>query len=409
MLMKSGRYFLVDHKWLFLFGYLFYFITPLMVGETGLFKGFPGIELYMGFYNRIPTEKIQLYIIITLCWLPAFYLGHFFFSLFKPYKLSLQQFPSTPLTKSISYIGLLLVLVLFVFTYLSRASIFGGYGSYDIGARGKMSSLLVIFNFFLIYQLVSGAKASPWLTGGTLLTAFLLLSMGGRMYVFQTFVILLVYKTSFAYKRWKSYHIVLFAVFAFVTGAAFGIWRMGASVDLQKAMYSFFAEPVFTWFSTSAYLIYNDVPLVQTPLNFLTSFFNLIPNTFFSLRPYIVSTSSMAQGYESPLGADSLWSNLVINFGSIGSVAFLFVTGFMLNFLRHLSESSRFGAVYYIMVCGMLPFQFFRDGFYLLNKQLFFNFLILPGVVLLVLKMLLYSQAKMKGIFSNEHHVVKTS
>jgi hypothetical protein len=96
---QTGRHFLIDHKWLFLFGYLFYFITPLVVGETALFKGFPGIELYMGFYNRIPAEKIQLYIIITLCWLPAFFLGHFFFSLFKPYKLSLQQFPSTPVTR----------------------------------------------------------------------------------------------------------------------------------------------------------------------------------------------------------------------------------------------------------------------------------------------------------------------
>jgi hypothetical protein len=288
----------------------------------------------------------------------------------------------------------LLALVLVLFAYLSRASIFGGYGSYDIGARGKMSSLLVIFNFFLIYQLVSGAKASVWLIGGTLLTAFLLLSMGGRMYVFQTFVILLVYKTSFAQKRWKYYHILLFAVFAFITGAAFGIWRMGASINMQRAMYSFFAEPVFTWFSTSAYLIFNDVPLINTPLNFFTSFFNVIPNTFFSLRPYIVSTYSMVKGYESPLGADSLWSNLVINFGSIGSMLFLFVTGFVLNFLRHLSERSRFVAVYYIMICGMLPFQFFRDGFYILNKQLFFNFFLLPGGILLLIKVILYLQTK---------------
>ncbi len=391
--MTNSRYFLVNHKWLFLFGYLFYFITPVVVGTSGLFKGFPGIELYMGFYNRIPPEKILIYINITLFWLPVFYLGHFFFSLFKPYKLSLQQFTSTPVSRAVSYIGLLLVFVLILFAYISRASVFGGYSSYDIGARGKMSTLLIIFNFFLLYQLISGEKVAVWLTAGTFITAFLLLSMGGRMYVFQTFVILLVYKTSFAEKRWKYYHILLFVVFAFITGAAFGIWRMGASVNIQRAMYSFFAEPVFTWFSTSTYLVFNDIPLVNIPLNFFTSFFNIVPNTFFNLRPYIVSTYSMVQGYESPLGADSLWSNLVINFGSIGSAGFLFVTGFMLNFLRHLSERSRFGAVYYIMVCGMLPFQFFRDGFYILNKQLFFNFLLLPGGILLVIKVVLYLQS----------------
>jgi large-conductance mechanosensitive channel len=192
--------------------------------------------------------------------------------------------------------------------------------------------------------------------------------------------------------------VMLFSVLAFSVGAVFGIWRMGASVNMQRAFYSFFAEPTFTWFSTSAYLIFNDPPLLNIPLNFLTSFFNLVPNTFFSLKPFIVSIYSMVKGYESPLGADSMWGNLVINFGIIGSVLFVFVTGFVLNLLRHLSESSRFAAVYYIMVCGMLPFQFFRDGFYILNKQLFFNFLLLPLIILLVLKTVLYMQHSLSRV-----------
>lgn len=348
------------------------------------------MDLYQGFFNRLPQQKINQYLLITIAWLPAFFLGHFCFSFFKPYKQTLQKFPATPVSKGVALVGIILLVVLIFFAVISRNSIFGGYSSYDVGARGKMSSLLVIFNFFLIYQLITRQKPSMLLIAGTGIAAFLLLTMGGRMYVFQTFVIILVYKTSFALKRWKLYHIMLSMAAAFVVGGAFGIWRMGAAFSFERTLYSFFAEPVFTWFSTSTYLINNDAPLFNVPLNFLTSFFNVVPNTVISLQSYVVSTYSMTKGYESPLGADSLWTNLVINFGSVGSMIFLFVTGFLLNFLRHMSEKSRFGAVYYIMVCGILPFQFFRDGFYILNKQLFFNFLLLPGVILLVLKVLLY-------------------
>jgi hypothetical protein len=389
---NQKKYYLFDHKLLFLFGYLFYFITPYVVGIADSFEGYPGISLYQSFFKRIPQSKLESYALITLSWLPAFFLGHLCFKLFKPVKKNLDTFPETPLSHSTSYVAILLLFVLVLFGYLSRNSLFGGYSSYDVNTRGKMSTLLIAFNYFLMYQLISKQKLSFWLLVGTIITSFLLLTQGGRMYVFQTILIWVMYKTSFAAKRFKPIQISIVAVCCFLVGGFVGLWRMGASIDTEKLAYSFFAEPVFTWFSTSTYLISNDIPLFNFPLNFITSFFNLIPNTIVSLQPYVVSTSSMVQGYESPLGADSMWSNVVINFGSVGSFFFVLITGFMLSFLRHLSEYSRFAAVYYIMVCGLLPFQFFRDGFYLINKQLFFNFLLLPGAILLLLKTLLYLQ-----------------
>jgi oligosaccharide repeat unit polymerase len=382
------KYFSIDHKILFVTGYAFYLFTPFIVGYTNLFQGFPGIELYKGFFNAIPDKKINAYLWITFSWLPAFFIGHYLFSLLKPYKLSLQKFPANFCTKNINLIAGMLFLALLVFVFLGRNSLFGGYATYDTGARGKFSSLLIIFNFFLIYQLLSKQQLSWLLLTGCLITAFLLLSMGGRMYVFQTFIVFLVYKTSFAEKRWKPYQIATVVIIGFLVGSLSGIWRMGQNFNLSKASYSFLAEPVFTWFSTSTFLIDNQIPLFNFPSNFLTSFFNLIPNTVISLQPYVVSTQDMGYTYQSPLGADSLWTTLVINFGSIGSFLFILITGFFLNFLRHNAERTRFGAVYYIMVCGILPFQFFRDGFYIINKQLFFNFLVLPGLILIALKFL---------------------
>jgi hypothetical protein len=223
------------------------------------------------------------------------------------------------------------------------------------------------------------------------------------MYVMQTFLIYLIYKTSFSARRWQLSRIALVLFAGFLVGSFMGLWRMNTSFKWDRAAYSLLAEPVFTWFSTSTYLISNDIPVVSIPWNFLTSFLNLIPNTIISFKPYLVSTGSMVQNYQNPLGADSVWSTIVINFGSAGSFLFIFITGFMLHLLRHLSERSRFWAVYYICVCGMLPFQFFRDGFYIIHKQLYFNFLLFPAIILIVLKTMLLLQANYKAPLSKPH------
>jgi hypothetical protein len=384
-----GRKYLIDHRHLFLFGFLFYLITPLWVGSTGVFADMPGIKLFREFYVLIPGEKIVSYAIICLLWLPSFFLGHLLFGLVSPKPL-VKKFPATVTTYGVSYIAVLLLFILLFFTYLSRGSIFGGYGSYNIADRGKMSTLLMVYNFFLLYQLVSKQKISMILVAGAISCSLLLLSMGGRMYVFHTFIILLVYKTSFSEKRWGILQLMGYATIGLLVGSLSGLWRMGVSFSVEKGLYSLFAEPAFTWFSTTSFLVSNDVPVFNFPSNFLSSFLNMVPNTIFSFKSYIVSTASMVKGYRNPLGADSAWSTFVINFGAIGSLAFIFLTGFLLNMLRYLSSKSRFTAVFYIMICGVLPFQFFRDGFYIMNKQLFFNFLILPSILLIVLNLCIY-------------------
>lgn len=388
------HYYQLDHKVFFVFGYFFYLVSPYLVGVSDLFEGLPGIELFQGFFNQIPADKLSAYAVITLSWLPAFFLGHFTFRFLVPQRRTLALFAPTPVTRSVSYIAFVLIGALLIFAYVGRASLFGGYNSYDIAARGKLSTLLVIFNFFLVYQLLTQQKLSRLLVAGTLVCAALLLSMGGRLYVFQTFLIYLIYKTSFAPKRWSLVSVIWFVMVGFLVGGASGLWRMGSSFGMRNALYSFMAEPAFTWFSTSTFLINNDIPRFNFPLNYLTSFLNLVPNTFFSLKPYIVSTQSQGYSYQNPLGAESIWTTYIINFGSVGSFIFIFFLGFLLNFLKYVSERNRFWAVYYILVCAMLPFQFFRDGFYIINKQLVFNFLLLPVVILASLKTILYLQSR---------------
>ncbi|KIC92303.1 hypothetical protein HY58_01830 [Flavihumibacter sp. ZG627] len=351
------------------------------------------MELYFGFFDLLPAEKLSSYALITLLWLPAFLLGNLVFSLIAPASRPIEMFPSNALTRSVAWIAVPLLLLVFMFAWLGRNSLFGGYGSYDVGVRGKFSTLLVVFNFFMVYQLVCKQKLSLLFITGLFLTCMLLLSMGGRMYVVQTLIVFLVFKTSFSLKRFTTSNIFTVLIIGFVVAAFFGLWRINTSFRWDGALYSFLAEPVFTWFSSASFLNRNEIPLINFPWNFLTSFLNLIPNSVISLNQFVVSTKQMGYDYVSPLGADSVWSTIIINFGSIGSFFFLFITGFVLQFLKWLAATNRFAAVYYISVCSILPFQFFRDGFYIINKQLFFNFLLFPLMILFVLKLLLYWQS----------------
>jgi hypothetical protein len=389
----TKRTYLFDHRFLFLLGFFFYLVSPYVVGSAEVFAGLPGIALFQSYFKQIPTLQMQRYAWITLSWIPIFLIGDWAGKLVGGQLKPLRRFPSSPLSRTIPYIAGLLAAVLLIFAFLSRHSLFSAYASYDVAARGKMSTLMVLYTFFLLHQLVTDQKPSIWLMVGLLITGLFLLSMGGRMYVTQTAIAYLVYKTSFSRTPWSRKQVFWFLIGAVVVGAGVGVWRQNAGYSTLLAVYSIFAEPLFTWFSTSTFLVQNEIPMLQFPANYASSFINLIPNSILPVKQWVVSPQQMGFTYESPLGADSAWTNIIINFGWLGSLVFLFLTGFLLRLLQLKSVHSRFWTVYYLMVVSFLPFQFFRDGFFILNKQLFFNFLILPGLILLGMQVILLLQS----------------
>src|SRR5215475_10101341 len=137
------RYYLIDHKILFLFGYIFYLFVPYYVGTRHLFEGYPGMELFKSYFDLIPADKLTSYFLITLSWLPAFYLGHFLLRFIVPYKRPLHLFDGSTTAKGISVIAIFLFFLLIIFVWLGRHSLFAGYKSYDVGTRGKFSTLMV--------------------------------------------------------------------------------------------------------------------------------------------------------------------------------------------------------------------------------------------------------------------------
>jgi hypothetical protein len=226
------RYYLIDHKILFLLGYIFYLWVPYWLGAGDAFHDYPGVSLFQKYFQRIAASRIHSYTLITLSWLPAFFLGHLAFKVITPYKRPLQLYPATVITHSVSYIGLLLCGVMVLFVYMSRGAILGSFDNYDVGPRGKLTTLMMVFNFFLLYQLVSRQKPSIYLAIGTILTSLILLLSGGRLTPLQTFLAYLIYKTSFAEKRWRLSRIAIFALIGFFMGALVGMWRVRAGFSL---------------------------------------------------------------------------------------------------------------------------------------------------------------------------------
>jgi uncharacterized membrane protein len=397
------RRFQLDHRWLFLFGYFFYLGSPVIVGYSEAFTGLPGVDIFQEAFASLPDTQVKIYLMVSACWLPAFFAGDWLVANLARGFPPPRRFPPDSSSRSLWIVAMTLFGVMLIFAFLARQSLLGGYASYDVGARGKLSTLLMIASFFWVYDRVTNQRHNMLLSVVIGATALMLLSMGGRMYVFHLFMVIVVFKTSLSERRWGLHKVVLFLMLGVVAGSVVGLLRMGVKPGFWFGMYSFFAEPAFTWFSVMTYLSNNEVSAFQWPANFFSSFLNLVPNTIFKVKPYLVSLESMADGYRNPLGADSLWTNLVINFGSIGSIFFVFMTGALLAFLKKMAGLRRFWAAYYLMVCGMIPFQFFRDGFYILHKQLLFNFLLFPALVLILLQLLVFLRKTLPHHIQDAH------
>ena len=145
------------------------------------------------------------------------------------------------------------------------------------------------------------------------------------------------------------------------------------------------AEPSFTWISAISMYHLNDLPLFSLPYNFISSFINFIPSALMPEKGELISEITM--NYDSPFGATSFLISLIDNFGIIGSLLAVCLLGFLLTQIR-LHWQTVFGKSYYYCVCGIIPFQLFRDGIEDINKQFFSNLIIVPCLIIFVYRLM---------------------
>lgn len=383
------------HLFLFLFGVLYYWIFPLIILECGFISGMPGVDALDRYdYHLYVSEYLGIVFILCM----SFFIGGLLPILFKEKKK--QRIRKS--TQIVSARDLAVCSIpFFIFTQLiiinARHILFRGYTvDYDIQTLGALATTNCIFLVLYLYS-ISMPLVKRWVRTYFLIvlieSSIMLLGLGSRMYVLIPIIAFIVSYIQTHKLSLRIFSIIVICILFFL---CVGIWRMSnAGIDLKLLLYIGSAEPLLTWISAVSFFEYNDIELFAIPYNFCSSFLNFIPSFLFpEKKEYIYPLIS---DFDSPFGATNLLTSLLTDFGIIGSSILLFLTSFILTTIRY-NWKSVFGSIYYCCVCGIIPFQLFRDNLPIINKVVVFNFLLIPIFIFIFIR----------GIYKIQQHRIIT-
>lgn len=389
------------HNLYFMLGTVYYLVCPVLIGYYEFFIDMPGVKFWWEEFNS-SRNSVAYYFIVVFLYFVFFYIGSSFFYLLpklKGVKVNVRQTTKVP---KLVYIGLLMyafIILIIVFTFIVRyrAYLFTGYTTYDIELLGQLGTLNMLSSFFLVFIIIHNEKKYkivPYILVVYVLTVALstliLLGLGSRMYVIIPITMYITYKLFFSDNKIKVYSILVLIAFSLLASVFIAAWRIQFELSPESIIYFFFVEPLFTWWSTATFLKYNNIILIEFPDNFLTSFLNFLPSFLFKEKADLIYPLREKYFYEAPLGADSIFVNIQGNFGVLLGIVYTFFLGFYFSYVYNISKRSFFFKAYYISIASIIPFQLFRDNFAIINKQLFWNTLILPGLMIGVLFLVNY-------------------
>lgn len=381
------------HIHLFCLGFVYYLILPLYVVMTNSFTTYPGMNLLYQYYDK---DFVSDYILIISFLGISFILGALLPLRFLKNKLIRKK------DFSISHRDIFLTLLPFWIIGQYQISsnyqnLFQGYlVDYNAEFIGSIATLNTIFLFFFLYikNTIKNDERSKFtyyfIIFSILEFSITLLGLGSRMYIMIPIVSYVIYLLDQNKIKLKSLILKMSIVIIGLLGV--GIWRLGNSTySIDAIAYIGIAEPVFTWISAESMFDFGDLPLFAIPYNFITSFLNFIPSFILPNKTSLIQPINIT--YYNPLGATSILVSLISNFGIMGSAVAFFLLGFFLTYIRT-KQHNNFIKTYYYSLCGIIPFQLFRDNISIINKMLFFNLLIIPAIIFLIEKIIAtkYSQ-----------------
>ena len=371
------------HIYLFVGGFIYYLILPPCVALCKFFTTYPGMN-YL--YENFDKEFIFLYIAIIILFLSSFLTGSLLPLKYINNKVSAIKTEHIIGERDLFLFSLPFFLLGQYSIIQNSNNLFKGYQTeYATDFMGSIATLNTLFLFFLIYYQTTAR------TNHTIKLYFLfsiiefstiLLGLGSRMYILIPIISYIIYLIDTHKIKIKT---ILFRLsIAILLLLIVGIWRLGnTNFSIDALAYVGIAEPVFRWISAGSLFSTSELPLFAFPSNFITSFLNFIPTIFIPNKADLIQPISLS--YYSPLGATSILVSLIANFGILGSCIALFLLGFFFSYIR-LNAHTLFFKTYYCCICGIIPFQLFRDEFSIVNKMLFYNFLLFPCLFLIIEK-----------------------
>lgn len=371
------------HNYLFFFGVLYYLLLPIIVVRLKLLEDYPGMHHVYAYYD---TNYLCLYLFIIVLLIGSFYFGSLI-----PLKYLRKRKKYDKVSPVVGGRDLLFMsLPFFMYgqyvIYGNINNLFQGYSvEYDVLFMGTIATLNTLFLFLFIYNKGKKSVKCRYINIFFALSAIefsvVLLGLGSRMYIMIpciAYILFLLDKNKINIKKMFLWGGLGVFFFLFI-----GVWRSGKIISLDFLLYIGAAEPVFTWISAASMFSMNSLPLIAFPSNFITSFYNFIPSVLLPDKNELVSP--IALEFDSPLGATNILVSLISNFGILGSCVAIFLLGFLLTFIC-LNFRTLFGRTYYYCICGVIPFQLFRDAIPIVNKMLFYNLLLFPLILFFIEK-----------------------
>jgi hypothetical protein len=268
---------------------------------------------------------------------------------------------------------LLALLVLWAFfAYRARDVLGQGYMTdYRADLMGPLATvnLVALLGLLNLKQWRQSRQLDLCYSALLLVNSFLLLSMGGRMYVVTPFIALFLQYIN-TRRRKPAERAKLLVIVATVLGTLMlvGLWRLDAAIELRLLVLTALAEPLLTSISLASYASCGHIEILSAPTNFLGSIINFVPSIILPDKAELVpELDPTGECITAPFGAIHLGPALLANFGIVGAACFLAVFSYLLKASRTVHPR---GWWFHFYICGLLPLMFFRDGFLIFNKAL---------------------------------------
>lgn len=389
-----------SHVLMFTLGFLFYWVLPLGIGIFHIAADEPMLSLWYGLYNGVSDLTLQLYLGITLACYLSFWGGSEWVRrrLPEPQRQGKCYRPLFFFPQLLNAPLLITGLAAAFYAYLLRSELFTGYNVFQNPTPTQERSTFTALGVFLLslaflYTAKRDEKTKFSLTfhrlianrffAVYLLTAILVLSLGGRLDFISSLVMVLVYRTVY-FRRLGLKSFALFSLLGVSFVGILGQVRQGQSVGLNRGLLNLVGEPIFCNLPVMHFLQVGRFELIKFPLFLIGDFVNLIPSAVFPAKlSLLINPEDYGYVVYAPLGGECSFFPFMINFGVLGTVAVLFLTGAGLSALRGRDRNLLFRVIY-VMLTGWIGFTFFRDPFFVSLVKNMFEFSMALPILLIV-------------------------
>lgn len=383
----------INHATLCGFGFLFYWLLPIVFGVFGIWSDDKTVGYWFRFFQILSEDVIVSYLLLTAASAICFFLGCYFGD--KTSRKKNRPYISERFDPRVLRIPLVCAgIFTAIYAYLVRNTLFQGYTVIlpDIQNNGPFVAgafflfLLLVFNHLRRMEVEPGLPFwRIFVTPFFLIYAIfelLVLSIGDRIYLLTSSAVLIVLYSNYVKRINVARMLMLFGGAGLVAGSL-GVIRLGHAVQTNPLMLVMY-EPLLDSIPLIATLKQNLHEAFRFPVYLLQEFANLLPSVVTGEKPVNRHPVTTVDGFWviAPLGGLNSYTSFMMNFGDIGTVLFFFAYGFAMSRLKA-GVNSMLKRMFYVMLSGCTAFTFFRDPFYISIVKMMVEFsLIIPFLLL---------------------------